>query len=90
MRNLFQLNIHPKPTYPKTLLFACQNGIGDFHKPFVAEICTAEIVIEARNGQDYPIGVLRFVGAVVGYERMNDIGWHFLGCKRGNRLYIVC
>ena len=28
----------------------------------MAEICTAEIGIEARHGQDYPIGVLGLVG----------------------------
>ena len=89
MRNLFQLNIHPKPTHPKTLLFACQNGIGNFHEPLMAEICAAKIGIEACNGQDYPIGVLGLVGAVVGYERMNDFIWNILGCKCGNRLNIL-
>ena len=58
MRNLFRLNIHPIPTHPKALLFACQNGVGNLHKPLMAEIRTAEISIKACNGQDYPIGVL--------------------------------
>ncbi len=66
MRNLFQLNIHPKPTHPKTLLFACQNGIGNFYEPLMAEIRATEIGVEARHGQDYPIGVLGLIGAVVG------------------------
>ena len=39
----------------------------------MAEICTAEIGIEARHGQDYPIGVLGLVGAVVGYEGVNNL-----------------
>ena len=51
----------------------------------MAEIRAAEIGIKARHGQDYPIGVLGFVGAVVGYERMNDFIWNILGCKCGNR-----
>ena len=89
MRNLFQLNIHPKPTHPKTLLFACQNGIGNFNKPFMAEIRITEKGIEACNGQDYPIGVLGLVGAVIGYECMNDFVWNILGCKRGDRLNIL-
>ena len=85
----FILNIHPIPTHPKALLFACQNSIGYFYKPFMAEIRAAEIGIEARHGQDYPIGVLGFVGAVVGNECLNDLSWYFLGYKRGTRLYIL-
>ena len=84
----FLLNIYLIPTHPKALLFACQNGIGYFHKPLMAEIRTAEIGVEARNGQDYPIGVLGLVGAVVGNERMNDLCRNILGCKLVNRLNI--
>ena len=78
------LDIHLIPTHAKALLFACQNGIGNLHKPLMAEIRATEIGIEARNGQDYPIGVLGLIGAVVGYEGMNDLVWNILGCKRGN------
>ena len=45
----------------------------------MAETCAAEVGIKACHGQDYPIGVLGFVGAVVGYERMNDFIWNILG-----------
>ena len=38
----------------------------------MAEIRTTEIGVEARNGQDYPIGVLVLVGAVVGYEGVSS------------------
>ncbi len=89
MWNLFLLNIHPIPTHPKALLFACQNSIWYFHKPLMAEIRTAEKGIEARNGQDYPIGVLGLVGAVVSDECMNDLIWNILGRERGNRLNIL-
>ena len=54
----------------------------------MAEICVAEIGVKARHGQNYPIGVLGLVGAVVGYESVNDLVWNILGRKRGNRLYI--
>ena len=45
----------------------------------MAETCAAGVGIKACHGQDYPIGVLGFVGAVVGYERMNDFIWNILG-----------
>ena len=51
----------------------------------MAEIRATEIGIEVRHGQDYPIGVLGFVGAVVGYECMNNLVWNILGYQRGNR-----
>ncbi len=38
MRNLFRLNIHPIPTHPKALLFACQNSVGNLYEPLMAEI----------------------------------------------------
>ena len=49
----------------------------------MAEICAAEIGIEARHGQDYPIGVFGLVGAVVGYEGVNDLVWNILRRERG-------
>ena len=41
----------------------------------MAEICVAEIGIEARHGQDNPIGVFGLVGAVEVNERMNNLVW---------------
>ena len=55
----------------------------------MAEIRTTEIGIEARNGQNYPIGVLGLVGAVVGNESVNDLIWNILGRKRGNCLNLL-
>ena len=55
----------------------------------MAEICAAEVGIKARHGQDYPIGVLGLVGAVVGYEGMNDLGWNIFWRKCGNHLNIL-
>ena len=77
------------PTYAKALLFARHNGIGDFHKPFMAEICTAEISIKARHWQDSPIGVLGLVSVVVGYECVNDLCGNILGRKCGNCLNLL-
>lgn len=46
---------------------------------------------KARHGQDYPIGVLGLIGAVVGYECMNDFVWNVFGCKCGNRFnFLMC
>ena len=64
MRRFAFLKIHPLPTHPKALLFARQNGIGYLHEPLMTEIRATEIGIKARHGQDYPIGVLGFVGAI--------------------------
>ena len=50
----------------------------------MAEICVAEIGVKARNGHDYPIGVLGLIATIVGYKRMNDFIWNILGCKCGN------
>ena len=77
------------PTHSKTLLFACQNGIGNLHKPLMAEIRATEIGIEARHGQNYPIGVLGLIGAVVSYKSMNNLCWNILGSERGDRLNIL-
>ena len=55
----------------------------------MAEICTAEISIKARNGQDHPIGVLGLVGAVVSYKSMNNLCWNILGSKQVNCLHIL-
>ena len=49
----------------------------------MAEIRTAEVGIKACNGQDYPIGGLGLVGAVVGYEGVNDLVWNILGREHG-------
>ena len=89
MRNLFCSNIHHISTHPKALLFAFQNGIRNLHKPLMAEIRATEIGIEARHGQDYPIGVLGLVSVVVGYECVNDLCGNILWCKCGNRLNIL-
>ena len=83
------LDIHLIPTHAKALLFACQNGIVNLNKPLMAEICATEIGIEARNGQDYPIGVLGLVGAVVGYEGVNNLCGNILGSECGNNLHIL-
>ena len=83
------LDIHLIPTHAKALLFACQNGIGNLHKPLMAEIRATEIGIEARHGQDYPIGVLGLVGAVVSYKSMNNLCWNILGSKQVNCLHIL-
>ena len=84
-----KLYIYFVPTHTKALLFACHNCVGYLYEPFVAEIRTAEIGIEARHGQDYPFGVLGFVGAVVGYKCMNDLVWNLFGRKRGDRLNVL-
>ena len=46
--------------------FSCQYSVGDFGKPFFAEICVSVIAIKACNGQHHPLIIIAFICFIVG------------------------
>ena len=46
--------------------FSCQYSIGDFGKPFFAEIRVSVITIKACNGQHHPLTIIALICFIVG------------------------
>ena len=45
--------------------FSCQYSVGDFGKPFFAEIRVYVIAIKACNGQHHPLIIIAFIRFIV-------------------------
>lgn len=46
--------------------FSCQYSVGDFSKPFFAEIRVSVITIKACNGQHHPLTIITLICFIVG------------------------